>query len=325
MKKKISIYCDSASAIGVANGSDALLVLKALDIKKDDQVILPTNSFIASAWVVKALGADLAFVDVDETMNIDVSKIEEAINSKTKAIMPVHLTGRPADMDEVNKIAAKHNIPVVEDSAQAIGAKYKNKKVGSLGLAAGFSLHPLKKLSVYGYGGFNTTNNLDLANKIKLLRNHGLTNRNDCTVWGYNSRLDEIQAAFAEIKLKHLDRWNLKNNEIAKKYSEELKDYVVVPELKAHEFSVFHNFIIRTEKRDNLSEYLENKGIQTRIHYPTPIHLQTVSKNSGYSVGDFPTSEKFSRQILSLPIYPSLSDNEVEFVTSSIKSFFAKT
>lgn len=192
-EKKIASYCEVTNAIGVANGSDALfLILKALGVTKDDEVIVPTNSFIASAWVVKALGANLRFIDVDETMNIDVSKIEETINSKTKIIMPVHLAGRPSDMDEINKIASKYNIKIVEDAAQAVGATYKNKKVGSLGIAAGFSLHPLKNLSVYGDGGFITTNNSDLAEKIKLLRNHGLANRDDCVVWGYNSRLDEM-------------------------------------------------------------------------------------------------------------------------------------
>ena len=176
-EKKISKYCDVSNAVGVANGSEALFL--ALDVKKNDEVIVPTNSFIASAWVVKALGASLRFVDVDDTLNIDPSSIEQSINSKTKVIMAVHFTGRSAAMDEINKIASSHNIYVIEDAAQAIGASYKNKKVGSLAKAAGFSLHPLKNLSVYGDGGFITTNDTILANKIKKLRNHGLKNRDD--------------------------------------------------------------------------------------------------------------------------------------------------
>tara|TARA_B100001175_G_C19456688_1_gene614189 strand:- start:248 stop:1345 length:1098 start_codon:yes stop_codon:yes gene_type:complete len=324
-EKKIAAYCDVTNAIGVANGSDALfLILKALNIKENDEVIVPTNSFIASAWVVKALGANLKFVDIDDTMNIDTSKIEEAINKKTKAIMPVHLAGRPSDMDEINKIAQKFNIQVIEDAAQAIGAIYKNRKIGSLGKAAGFSMHPLKNLSVYGDGGFVTTNDSNLADKIRLLRNHGLANRNDCVVWGYNSRLDEMQAAFAEIKLQHLDKWNSQNNKIAEFYNKELKNFVHVPNLNDYEVSVFHNYIIRLENRDNLIDYLNSKGIQTRIHYPTPIHLQSVCKDSGYLEGDFPISEKYAKQILSLPIYPSLGEAEISYIVSSIKSFFAK-
>jgi len=322
-EKKISNYCDVSNAVGVANGSEALfLILKALDVKKNDEVIVPTNSFIASAWVVKALGASLRFVDVDDTLNIDPFSIEQSINSKTKVIMAVHFTGRSAAMDEINKIASSHNIYVIEDAAQAIGASYKNKKVGSLAKAAGFSLHPLKNLSVYGDGGFITTNDTILANKIKKLRNHGLKNRDDCEIWGYNSRLDEIQAAFAEIKLQYLDGWNKKNQQIADFYKRELNSIVDVPKLKSYETAVFHNYVIKSEQRDLLAKFLEGKGVQTRIHYPTPIHLQSVSKNLGYVPGDFPNAEKFAKQMLSLPIYPDLNDDEIMYVISSIKSFF---
>lgn len=316
-------YCETPYALGVANGSDALfLILKAIGIGSGDEVITCPNSFIATAWVIVATGAKPVFVDIAEDYNIDVDKIELAITSRTKGIMPVHLTGRPADMDSINNLAKKYNLAIIEDSAQAIGAKYKNKRVGSLGTAAGFSLHPLKNLGVYGDAGLISTGDFELYSKINILRNHGLKNRDECEIWGYNSRLDPMQAAFALVKLKYLDSWNERYRKIASYYRDNLKNYVWVPEDRSYEESVYHNFVIKLEKRDELSLYLEQHGIGTRVHYPIPIHMQACAEELGYHRGDFPVTERLAQQILSLPIYPELTDSEVEHVIKSAQGFF---
>ena len=322
-ERKAADYCNVKHAIGVGHGSDALfLSLKALDVGLGAEVITATNSFIASAWVVAATSATPVLVDVSEDFNIEPALIEDAITEKTRAIMPVHLTGRPAPMDEINRLAACHGLHVVEDAAQAIGARYRGRRVGSLGVAAGFSLHPLKNLGVYGDGGLITTNDDKLASKLRVLRNHGLRNRDECEVWGFNSRLDSMQAAFAEIKLGYLDGWNERCREIAVKYRRCLSDFVQVPLDQAWEECVYHNFVIRTEQRDELMAHLLAHGVDTRIHYPIPIHLQDAANDLGYKVGDFPNAEKYARTMISLPIYPELSDAQVDYVTQSVKSFF---
>lgn len=315
-------FCGTRYALGVANGSDALfLVLKALGIGAGDEVITCPNSFIASAWVIVAVGAKPVFVDAADDYNIDANKIEAAITPRTRAIIPVHLTGRPADMDPINALAAKHGLAVLEDAAQAIGARYRGKRVGALGTAAAFSLHPLKNLGVYGDGGLVTTNDPALHERLALLRNHGLRNRDECTLWGYNSRLDPLQAAFASLKLKRLDGWNERCRDIARRYREGLKDIVWVPRDRAHEEPVYHNFIIRHARRDELMEHLAKRGVGTRVHYPIPIHLQDCARHLGYRRGDFPAAEEQARTICSLPIYPELSDAEVAYVVESVRSF----
>jgi dTDP-4-amino-4,6-dideoxygalactose transaminase len=322
-ENKAAEFCEVRHAIGVANGSDALfLVLKALGIGPGDEVITATNSFIASAWVVAAAGAKPVLVDVDEDLNISPSAIEAAVTEKTRVIIPVHLTGRAAAMDEINAIAERHGLYVLEDAAQAIGARYKGRRVGSLGLAAGFSLHPLKNLSVYGDGGLITTSDALLAAKLRLLRNHGLRNRDECAVWGFNSRLDPMQAAFAEIKLARLDTWNTRCRNIAGIYRERLRGLVHVPEDKSWEQNVYHNFVIRTPRRDDLMAYLQSRGVDTRVHYPIPIHLQDAAKDLGYRHGQFPWAEEYAKTMVSLPIYPELSNDEVEYVASAVTDFF---
>lgn len=321
-EKKVATFCGVQHAIGVANGSDALfLILKALNVGQGDEIIIPTNSFIASAWVVVAAGATPVFVDVSDDLNLDPGALKNAITSRTKAVLPVHLTGRPAAMDEINSAIKHTNILVVEDAAQAIGAKYKGQNVGSLGIAAGFSLHPLKNLGVYGDAGLVTTNDDKLASDIRLLRNHGLKTRDECTVWGYNSRIDSLQAAFAEIKLQYMKQWNKRNREIAKIYRDNLQGYVTVPTENEHEYSVYHNFVIRTDKRDALKSFLADRNIGSAIHYPVPLHLQEPAKAMGYKHGDFPNAELFSRSMLSLPIYPELTDQAVRHVIDSISNF----
>jgi dTDP-4-amino-4,6-dideoxygalactose transaminase len=322
-EKDIANYCGVKHAISVGNGSDALfLCLKAYGIGPGDEVITAANSFIASAWVIVATGAKPILVDVCDDHNIDPKAVIKALSSKTKAIIPVHLAGRSAQMDELKTIANENGILIIEDAAQAIGATYKNQKIGSIGNAAGFSLHPLKNLGVYGDGGFITTNDDYLAENVRLLRNHGLENRNSCLVWGYNSRLDTLQAAFASVKLKYLDKWNIRNREIAELYRNKLNKYVTVPVDKSWEYNVYHNFVITTSKRDNLKLHLQNAGIGSAIHYPTPIHLQPASISLGYSKGSFPMVERLSSQMLSLPIYPELTNNEVELIIDTIEKFF---
>ena len=320
---KAAEYCGVKHAIGVGHGSDALfLILKALDIGPGDEVITATNSFIASAWVVAATGATTVLVDVAEDFNIEPALIEAAITAETRAVIPVHLTGRPAPMDEINLLAKSHGLHVVEDAAQAIGARYRGRRVGSLGLAAGFSLHPLKNLGVYGDGGLIATNDDKLASKLRTLRNHGLRNRDECEVWGFNSRLDSMQAAFAEIKLGFLDSWNERCREIAVSYRTGLADFVQVPFDQTWEECVYHNFVIRTEMRDELMAHLQEHGVDTRIHYPIPIHLQDAAKDLGYQVGDFPNAEKYAKTMISLPIYPDLNDAQVTYIVQAVKSFF---
>lgn len=322
-EKKIADYIGVKYAIGVGNGSDALfLILKALGIGAGDEVITVPNSFIATTWTIIATGAQPIFIDVDQDMNMNPVLIENVISSHTKAIMPVHLTGRPASMNKINEIALKYNLFVIEDAAQAIGALYHGKRVGSLSHAAGFSLHPLKNLSIYGDGGLITTSDEYLFEKLKKLRNHGLMNRDECEMWGFNSRLDSLQAAFAEVKLKYIDTWNIRCRSIAKIYRKELSKYVEVPIDKEWEKAVYHNFVIRTDKRDELIEYLKGQGVDTRIHYPIPIHLQKAAHTLGYKDGDFPNTEKYAKTMVSLPIFPELSDEEIYRVVQSIVSFF---
>jgi dTDP-4-amino-4,6-dideoxygalactose transaminase len=316
-------YCGTRFALGVANGSDALfLALKALGIGSGDQVITCPNSFIATTWVIVAAGATPVFVDAAPDYNIDPARIEAAITPRTRAILPVHLTGRPADMDEISPIARRHGLAVIEDAAQAIGARYRGRRAGSLGSIGGFSLHPVKNLGVLGDGGLVTTDDPQLRDRIARLRNHGLRDRDHGEVWGYNSRLDALQAAFASVKLRHLDTWNARCRQIAARYRAGLEDLLWVPRDREHEEPVYHNFMVRSDARDRLAHHLEEKGVGTRIHYPVPIHLQECARPLGYREGDFPEVEGQTRTILSLPIYPELADEEVSYVIEATRSFF---
>lgn len=319
-------YCGTRYALAVANGTDALfLVLKALGVGNGDEVITAPNSFIATAGAIVAAGALPKLVDVTPDLNIDVRQIEAAITDRTRALLPVHLTGKPARMDEINAIAARHGLAVIEDAAQAIGARYKGRRVGSLGTAGCFSLHPLKNLHVYGDGGLITTNRQDLYERLVMLRNHGLRSRDECGMWGYNSRLDSLQAALGLVKLKHLDVWTARFRDIARAYHAGLAGVVGVPEEADGEECVYHNFVIRVPDRPALMEYLLKQGVETKIHYPIPIHLQFPARSMGYREGDFPVTESLSRQILSLPIYPELSDNEVNHVVERIREFYGRS
>ncbi len=318
-------YCQVKHAIAVANATDALwLVLKALGVGPGHEVITAPNSFIASAGAIAAVDATPVFVDVGADYNLNPALLEQVISKKTKVIMPVHLTGRAADMDAINEIAAKHDLYVVEDAAQAVGARYKTKRVGGLGIAACFSLHPLKNLHLYGDGGIITTNDKTLANDLRQLRNHGLENRDACARWGYNSRLDSLQAALGVVKLRHLESWTARFQEIAQFYRQGLQGKVSLPPEDVEQESVYHNFVIRLADRDALMAYLMSKGIETKVHYPIPIHLQKPAAQYGYKIGDFPESEAQCKSVLSLPIYPELRDEQVALVIAEISLFLAQ-
>ena len=320
-------YVGSKYALGVGNGSDAItLILKSLKIKSGDEVICPANSFIASAWAIVAAGAKPVFCDVDDDLLISLQNIKKVISKRTKAVIIVHLTGRTCDLEEINEFCMNSGIHVIEDAAQAIGARSATGNVGNLGIAAGFSLHPLKNLSVYGDGGVLTTNNKDIYETSKLLRNHGLKNRDNCEIWGLNTRLDELQAAYALIKLKYIEEWTKKHIAIANKYSLGINDNIGKPTLRQNFRDVYHNYIITINplKRSKFIEALLNLGVETKIHYPIPIHLQECSKELSYKKGSIPNCEKLCNSIVSLPIYHTLTENETDYVISSVNNVFEK-
>ena len=323
LEREIAAYLRCPFVVTVANGTDALiLVLKALGVAQGDEVILPVNSFIATAGAVVAVGATPVLCDIAEDLNIDVNKIESLITSKTKVIMPVHLTGRPAEMNSIMRVAKKNNIYVVEDAAQSIGAHYHGAKTGTLGDVGCFSLHPLKNWRAYGDAGFITMQDETLYREIKLIRNHGLLNRDTCVKWGLNSRLDAVQAGILRCTLPYVDAWNARRREIASNYQKELFPLVKTPCDISNVYSVYHNFIIQTDRRDELMRFLEKNKIETKIHYPIPIHLQAAASKLAYRQGDFPVAERITKTMMSLPVYPELTEEEVVFIIKSIQSFF---
>ena len=329
-EKKIAEFCRVKYAIGTNSGTDALcLSLKVLGINKGDEVITTPFSFIAAAEVIANLGAKPVFVDIDiKTFNIDHSKIEEKITKKTKAIIPVHLFGQMANMDKIMRIAKKYKLNVVEDAAQAIGAEYKTRKSGAIGNLGCFSFFPSKTLGAYGDGGMVVTKNKKLADKIRILRNHGssLKEKYFHLILGINSRLDAIQAAILNVKFRHFKKWLKKRQQIAKYYTKRLKSVgdIIIPEILPDRASTFHQYTIRIKYRDKLQQHLQKQEIPTIIYYPTPLHLQSCFKYLGYKKGDFPESEKAAKEVISLPIYPELSKKEQDFIINRIKEFYQK-
>ncbi|WP_440028444.1 DegT/DnrJ/EryC1/StrS family aminotransferase [Chromobacterium amazonense] len=325
-EKEFSEYCGVKNTVGVSNGLDALhLILRGYGIGQGDEVIVPSNTYIASWLAVTYAGATPVPVEpVEATYNIDPSKIEAAITSRTKAIMVVHLYGQAVDMDPVLEVAKKYNLKVIEDAAQAHGASYKGKKVGSLGDAAGFSFYPGKNLGALGDAGAVTTKDHELAEKIRVLLNYGSRIKYHNEEKGYNCRLDELQAAFLRVKLKSLDAENIKRAEVAESYLKGLVNLPIkLPEVAANVTSAWHLFVIATERRDELQQYLKEEGIGTMIHYPIPPHLQPAYQDLGFKINDFPVAEKIHQQVLSLPMGPSLEQREVDQVVNAINSFFA--
>jgi dTDP-4-amino-4,6-dideoxygalactose transaminase len=319
----IGQYLDCPYVLGVANGTDAIILgLKAFGVGPGDEVIIPVNSFIASAGAVAAVGATPIFCDVTDDLNVDVNQISTLITKNTKAIMPVHLTGRPADMQPIMALAKEHNLKVIEDAAQSIGASYHGQMTGTIGDMGTFSLHPLKNLYAYGDAGIITTRDKDLYNQLKLTRNHGLINRDTCACWGLNSRLDSVQAKLALIGLRHLDEWTARRRKTAKCYQDDLNTLLKVPFDHDQCSSVYHNFVALTERRDALMQYLQQQGIETKIHYPIPMHLQPAAKSLGYKKGDFPVAERLVNEMISLPVYSELNDEQVQYVVHHVKQFF---
>jgi len=336
-ERSFSEICNTKYAVGVSNGTDALiLAMKSLGIGTGDEVITVPNSFLASTSSIVLTGANPVFVDVGYDYNMDPSKIEHAITDKTKAVMPVHLTGRPANMKLIMKIAQENGLYVIEDCAQAISAEYDGKKVGSFGEVGCFSLHPLKNLNACGDGGMITTNNQDIYEWLLMARNHGLKERDHCLFWAYNNRLDEIQAAICNVKLKYLNDWSDRRRQIADIYRKGLKGYVITPKDSMCENDrnghssfekskcVYHTFIVQAERRDELHEFLLDLGVDTKIHYSIPVHLQKAAESLGYTKGSIPIVEELCGKILSLPIYPELSDKQVNYVIESIQKFYEK-
>lgn len=317
-------YCTTKYSVGLGNGLEALeLLLRAYDVGMDHEVIVPSNTYIATWLAVSYVGAKIVPIEPDErTYNIDPNLIEEKITSKTKAIIPVHLYGQPCDMDEIMKIANKHNLVVIEDAAQAHGALYKGKKVGSLGHAAAFSFYPGKNLGAFGDAGAITTNDQLIAEKVKILRNYGSQKKYYNEVKGVNSRLDELQAAFLKVKLEKLDEWNDRRRIIAKLYTDRLASVgsIRLPYAPDYVNPVWHVFAIVTKKRKELQEKLGSLGVQTMIHYPTPPHFQEAYQEMNNM--NFPLSEKIHNEVLSLPIGPHLSAVDVRTLSGILYDNF---
>lgn len=317
--------CGVRYAVGLNSGTDALiLTLKALGIGPGDEVITVANSFVASTSCIALVGARPILVDVGEDYNIDPALIEQAITPRTRAILPVHLTGRPADMDPIIKLAQTYGLYIIEDCAQAVCAEYKGQQVGSFGIVGCFSLHPLKTLNACGDGGVLTTNDANLYEQFKVLRNIGLRTRDDCVVWSSNSRLDTLQAAILLVKMEYLEAWTEKRRSNARFYQQRLADLpqVQVPVDKSYERAVYHTFVIQADQRDALKSYLAERGVGTAIHYPVPIHLHQAAAELGYQLGSFPVTEQQAKRILSLPIYPELESEQLQYVVDSLYNFY---
>lgn len=315
-------------SVGLSTGTDALHVaLWALGIKAGDEVIVPVNTYIATAEGVTLCGAKSVFVDNDErTFNIDVTKIEEAITPHTKAILPVHLYGQPAEMDTILEIAQKHNLYVVEDCSQAHLATYKTKKIGSFGIIGTFSFYPGKNLGAYGEAGAVTTNDETLYNKMLRYRQHGSVEKYVHDFEGHNYRMEEIQAGVLNVKLKYIEKWTENRRKIADLYSKTFNsmnlEQVVHPCHPDYVNPVYHLYIVRVKNRERLIKFLAESGIQTGLHYPIPLHEQTAYASMGYRPEDFPVASKFAKEILSLPMYPEMSEEMVYYVCGKIKEFY---
>lgn len=323
-EKAFAEYCDTEYCVGCGNGLDALMLpLKAWGIGEGDEVIVPSNTYIASALAVTYVGAKPVFVEPNiDTFNIDPTKIEEKITSKTKAIMPVHLYGQPCDMDPIMEIAKKYNLYVIEDCAQAHGATYKGKVIGSFGHAAGFSFYPGKNLGALGDAGATVTNDLETAKMVKALCNYGSDYKYHHIYKGNNSRLDEIQAAFLSAKLPHLNRMNEERRRIANRYLTEINNpFVKLPYVAENTVPVWHVFSLMSSRRDELQAYLEQNGVGTNIHYPIPMHLQDCYKDLGINKGELPIAEKISSEQLSIPMYYGMTEEEVNYVINVINEF----
>jgi dTDP-4-amino-4,6-dideoxygalactose transaminase len=326
-EEEFAAFCETKYAIGVDSGTSALeLALRAFDIGAGDEVITVANTFMASALAISYTGATPVLVDTDPlTSMINPSDVERAITSRTKAIMPVHLYGHPVDMDALLDIARRHELIVIEDACQAHGARYKGRRVGSLGHAAAFSFYPAKNLGAYGDGGMVVTNDAHVDDAIRMLRNYGQRQKYHHELLGYNRRLDTLQAAVLRVKLRYLDAWNVARRQHAALYTQLLADSGVITPSEADDVeSVWHLYVIRSAHRDELRTYLADNGIDTGVHYPVPVHLQPAYRDLGYKQGDFPIAESYAQEIVSLPMYAELTEEMVVQVAGAIRTFAAE-
>ena len=324
-EKEFAKYCGIKYFVGVSSGTDALhLALRSINVKEGDEVILPSFTFIATLEAVWMVGAKPVFADIDDTLCISPSSIKDKITEKTKAVIPVHLFGNVCDMDEIYKLKKIYGFYIVEDAAQAHGAEYKGKKVGSLGDVSCFSFYYTKNLGAVGEAGGIGTDDEKIYEELTLLRVHGQVSSYSSIKFGFNARLDEIQALILRLKLKKLDEWNERRRKIANLYKELLKNTPCkFQEIKEGIKHVYHYFVIRVPERDKLFEFLKNNGVEVGIHYPIPCHLQKAAKIYGYKEGDLPITEKVSKEIISLPSHQYLSDEDVEYICDLIKKFFS--
>jgi dTDP-4-amino-4,6-dideoxygalactose transaminase len=325
LEAKIAAYVGVKHAIAVGNGTDSMhLPMRFLGIGPGDEVVTTPNSFIASAAAIELVGAKTVFVDVGNDHNVDPDAFARAITPRTKAILVVHLRGRPAQMGAVLEIAKAKNVLVLEDAAQAIGAKLGATMVGAFGAFGSFSFHPLKNLAACGDAGIVTTNDSRLAEWLVKARSHGLRDRDHSEFFSFNSRLDTLQAALLLEKLPLLDEWNAKRRATAAYYRAELGHLVDAPDERPGEHAVYHTFVIETDQRDLLQRFLAERGVDTKVHYPTPIHLEDAAKHLGHRAGAFPVVERQASRILSLPIFPELTDEQKGAVVASVRAFFQR-
>ena len=328
LEKDFTQFCGAKFGVGVSDGTNALhIILRAMDIGPGDEVITVTHTFIATAEAILLAGAKPVFVDVDPvTYLMDVSQLEAKITPHTKAILPVHLYGQMADMDPILALAAKYHLRVIEDAAQAHGAEYKGRRAGSVGDAAGFSFYYSKNLGAYGEGGFISTSDPELYRRIRMIRDHGSERRYYHDLVGMNSRLDEIQAVVLRAKLPHLAEWNQSRRAHASLYSRLLEGTpAVTPVERAGNSHIYHLYVVRVPRRDELQAWLKERGVFTGIHYPVPVHLQPAMKTLGYKQGDYPVTEQVVTEIISLPMFAELTDEEIGTVSDAVKEFFRKS
>jgi dTDP-4-amino-4,6-dideoxygalactose transaminase len=326
-EKDFAKYCGAEHCIAFNSGTSALHVaLLLLNIKQDDEIITTPHTFVATSWAISYVNAKPVYVDVDDaTFNLDPKLIEKAITPRTKAIVPVHLYGHPFDVDGIMAVAKKHNLPVVEDACQAHGAKFKGKTIGTFGAMSCYSFYPGKNLGAAGEGGALVTNNAEFAKRARSLREHGSTVRYYHDEVGFNYRMEGIQGAVLGVKLPHLPAWTAGRQRVAKRYAELLKDTPLqLPKQTDWAESVWHLYVVRHPKREELKKHLEANGVGCALHYPLPLHLQKCYAYLGYKEGAFPVSEKAARECLSLPIYPELTDAQIQRVADVIKDFFQK-
>ncbi len=322
---KAAGYLGCKYTIGCGSGTDALqIAMMALDIKPGDEIITSPFTFVATAETIAILGAVPVYVDIDErTYNIDVNKIEAKITSKTKAIIPVHLYGQPCEMDRIIEIAKKNNLKVIEDAAQAFGAEYKNVKVGTIGDIGCISFFPSKNLGAFGDAGMLSTNNEEVAVKIKMITVHGSKKKYHNEVLGVNSRLDTLQAAVLKVKLKYIEDYHKARIQAAEKYNELLNNEIIKPFVLPNVKHIYHQYSIRVKRRDELREFLKDKGIPSMVYYPIPLHLQ-IPYRKGYKESDFPVSESVAKEIISLPMHTELTDEQITYISDSVNEFVRK-